>query len=49
MKNFTLIVGHSFSLSNETNADVMTDYFPGIWGIKTQKSAMKYAKECLAG
>lgn len=51
MKKYKLIVSgnNSFSISNETDSDVMTDYFPGIWGLKTQKSALKYAKEYLAG
>lgn len=50
MRKYTLIVNgpSSFSLSNETDADVMTDYFPGIWGITTQKNVLKYAKEYLA-
>lgn len=49
MKNYTLIVGERFSLSNETDSDVMTDYSPGIWAIKTQKSAMDFAKRLIAG
>ena len=48
MKKYTLIVGHDFSLSNETDSDPMTDYSPGIWGIKTQKSALRFAKEILS-
>ena len=46
-KHYSLIVGHSFSLCNETDADPQSDYSPGIWAIKTQKRAMKYAKELL--
>lgn len=48
MKQYTLVVGHHFSLANETDSDVMTDYFPGIWGIKTKVSAIKFSKELLA-
>lgn len=47
MKQYTLIVGHDFSLSNETDCDVQSDYMPGIWGIKTQKRAMEYSKKIL--
>lgn len=47
-KQYSLIVGHGFSLSNDTDSDPMTDYSPGIWGIKTQKSALKYAAQYLA-
>jgi hypothetical protein len=47
MKHFTLIVGHGYSLSNDTDSDSMTDYFPGIWGIPTQKRALEYAKKTL--
>lgn len=46
-KQYTLIVGHNFSLSNETDADIMSDYNPGIWAIKTQKMALKYAHKLL--
>lgn len=45
MKKYTLIVGHGFSISNDTDWDSQSDYHPGIWGIKTQKMALKYAKE----
>jgi len=48
MRHYTLIVGHYFSLSNETDRDVMTDYFPGIWTIKTKKSALRFSKDILA-
>lgn len=48
MKKYTLIVGHHFSLSNETDADIQSDYFPGIWAIKTQKSALRFAKDIIA-
>ena len=45
-KQYHLIVnGHGFSLSNETDHDVQSDYFPGIWGIKTYKQAIKYARQ----
>ena len=47
MTKYTLIVGHDFCLSNETDADVQSDYFPGIWAIKTQKSALKFARQIL--
>ena len=49
-KKYTLIVSgdNRFSLSNETDSDPMTDYSPGIWGISTQKSALRYAREILA-
>lgn len=47
MTHYTLIVGHSFSLCDETNGDPMTDYFPGIWAIKSRKSALKFAQACL--
>ena len=47
-RKYSLIVQSTFSLSNETDADIMTDYFPGIWGIKTQKKALEYAKELIA-
>lgn len=46
-KQYTLTVGHSFSLANETDSNPQSDYSPGIWGLKTQKSAMKYAKQIL--
>lgn len=46
-KKYTLIVGDRYSLSNETDNDAMTDYFPGIWGIKSKKQALKYAKELI--
>ena len=44
-KKFTLIISGpgSFSLSNDTDSDPMTDYSPGIWGIKSQKRAVEYA------
>jgi hypothetical protein len=38
-----LIIGHGYSLSNETDSDIMTDYFPGIWGISSFKNAINYA------
>jgi len=47
-KHYKLIVGSHFSLSNETDCDSMSDYFPGIWAIKTQKSAIMFAKRILA-
>lgn len=46
-KEYTLVVGHNFSLVNETDANPYTDYNPGIWSIKTQKMALKYARETL--
>lgn len=48
MKTYSLIVQNDYCLSNETDSNIQTDYFPGIWGIKTQKSALKFAKEILA-
>ncbi len=47
MTQYTLIVGDHFALSNETNSDIQTDYFPGIWGIKTKKSAINFSKQIL--
>ena len=47
-KHYNLIVGHDFSISNETDADIQSDYSPGIWAIKSQKSAMKYCREYIA-
>ena len=47
-KHYFLIVGHLFSLSNDTDADIMTDYSPGIWAIKTQKAILRFAKDILA-
>lgn len=49
-KKYQLVIQgeNSFSLSNETDSDIYTDYFPGIWGIKTQKNALKYSKQELA-
>lgn len=43
-----MIVGHDFSLSNETDSDIMTDYFPGIWAVKSQERILKYAKQKIA-
>lgn len=48
MTHYKLIVGHDFSLADETNCDSMTDYFPGIWAIGSQKAALRYSKEILA-
>lgn len=48
MKNHTLIVGHDFSIANETDRDVYTDYFPGIWAISSQKQALNFARKILA-
>ena len=48
MKNYTLIIGHDFSISNDTDSDPNTDYRPGIWAIGSQKSALHYAREILA-
>lgn len=47
-KNWTLIVGSHYSLSNDTDWNPMTDYSPGIWAVKTQKSIINFAKEILA-
>lgn len=46
-KHYKLIVGHDFSISNETDSDPQSDYSPGIWAISSQKNAIKYAKEYL--
>lgn len=43
-----IVSGSTFSLSNETDADPMSDYSPGIWSIKTYKKAIEYAKRYLA-
>lgn len=48
MKQYTLIVGGSFSLVNETDAIPQTDYFPGIWSISSQKRALELAKKTIA-
>lgn len=47
-KNYKLIVQHDFSLANETDADIHSDYSPGIWAISSQSRILKYAKELLA-
>jgi hypothetical protein len=47
-KNYTLIVGGHYSLSNDTDADIQSDYSPGIWAIKSQKEIIRYAREILA-
>jgi hypothetical protein len=48
-RHWSLIVhGNNYSLSNNTDSDPMTDYSPGMWGIKTQKQALKWAREILA-
>lgn len=46
-KVYKLIISgeKSFSLSNETDCDSQSDYFPGIWSINTQKSALYFAKK----
>lgn len=48
MTQYKLIVGDCYSLSDETNSDSMTDYFPGIWAVKSQKSILDFAKRYLA-
>ena len=48
MKQHTLIVGHDFSIANDTDHDPMTDYFPGIWAISSQKQALEFARKILA-
>lgn len=46
MKQYKLIVSaNNFSLICPAEQDSMTDYFPGIWAIKTQKSALYFAKD----
>lgn len=47
-KHYKLIVGHDFSLSNETDADPMSDYNPGIWCIPSQKRALAAARRLMA-
>lgn len=46
-KEYTLIVGNTFSISNDTDSHIQSDYFPGIWAIKTAKAALQYAKEII--
>jgi len=48
MKKHKLIVGHDFSISNVTDKDSQTDYFPGIWAISSQKEALRFARKILA-
>ena len=48
MKKHKLIVGHDFSISNETDYDPTSDYFPGIWAIKSQRQALDFARKILA-
>ena len=50
VREYSLVINgnNRFSLSNETDRDVMTDYFPGIWGISSQKSAMMLARQIQA-
>lgn len=48
MKHHTLIVsGDRYSLSNDTDSDPMSDYSPGIWAVKSQKSIIEFAKRYL--
>jgi hypothetical protein len=47
-KHYSLIVGHDFSLSNDTDSDAQSDYSPGIWAISSQKATLRFAKEILA-
>ncbi len=47
-KHYSLIVQDRFSLANETDSDIQSDYSPGIWAIKTQKSALRFSKEILS-
>ncbi len=49
MKKYKVIVGHGFSISNETDSDIQSDYSPGIWGISSQKKTLQYAREYLNG
>lgn len=39
--------GNRFALVVEEEQDAMTDYFPGIWGIETQKRAVEECRELL--
>lgn len=47
MTKYSLIVQNDYCLSNETDSNIQSDYFPGIWGIKTQKQALEHAKKIL--
>jgi len=51
IKQYTLIVDgdKSFSISNDTDADPVSDYSPGIWGIKSQAKALEYAHRLISG
>lgn len=44
MKDFTLIIGGSYSISNDTDADPQSDYSPGIWAISSFAKAIAYAQ-----
>lgn len=39
--------GNRFALSNETDRDPYTDYFPGYWDINTQRDAIRLCREVL--
>lgn len=47
IKKYSLIVNGDFnaSLICDAEQDGMTDYFPGIWSIRSQKSAIYFAKQ----
>lgn len=49
MKTYTLnhLGGNRFALVNETDRDPITDYYPGIWGITSQKQAIACCREIL--
>lgn len=46
-KTYHLIVDSNYALSNRTDTRVGEDYFPGLWGIKTQKTAILHAKNLI--
>lgn len=49
MKKYTLLHygGNRFALANETDADPMHDYCPGIWAIESQKEAARWCRQLL--
>lgn len=46
-KEYNLIVSDRHSLSNETDANPIADYSPGIWSIDTDKKTLKWAQNRL--
>jgi len=45
---YTFVVSSHLALVDETHADPQTDYSPGYWGLKTEKEALKIARELMA-